>query len=74
MALYEMQEELEKVILVGVSTGDNDDTRQSLDELGDLVKTAGAGVVGKVIQNREAMHPGTYVGKGKIEEIKELLW
>lgn len=74
MALYEMQEELEKVILVGVSTGDNDDTRESLDELGDLVKTAGAEVVGKVIQNREAMHPGTYVGKGKIEEIKELLW
>ena len=74
MALYEMQEELEKVILVGVSTGDNDDTRQSLEELGDLVKTAGAQVVGKVIQNREAMHPGTYVGKGKIEEIKELLW
>lgn len=74
MALYEMQEELEKAILVGVSTGDNDDTRQSLDELGDLVKTAGAEVVGKVIQNREAMHPGTYVGKGKIEEIKELLW
>ena len=74
MALYEMQEELEKVILVGVSTGDNDDTRESLDELGDLVKTAGAEVVGKVIQNREAMHPGTYVGKGKIKEIKELLW
>ena len=74
MALYEMQEELEKAILVGVSTGDNDDTRQSLDELGDLVKTAGAEVVGKVIQNREAMHPGTYVGQGKIEEIKELLW
>lgn len=74
MALYEMQEELEKVILVGVSTGDHDDTEQSLDELGDLVKTAGAEVVAKVIQNREAMHPGTYVGKGKIEEIKELLW
>ena len=74
MALYEMQEALEKVILVGVSTGDNDDTRESLDELGDLVKTAGAEVVGKVIQNREAMHPGTYVGKGKIEEIKELIW
>lgn len=74
MALYEMQEELEKVILVGVSTGDHDDTRASLDELGDLVKTAGALVVGMVIQNREAMHPGTYVGKGKMEEIKELLW
>lgn len=74
MALYDLKEEQERVILVGVSTGDHDDTEQSLDELGDLVKTAGALAVGKVIQNREAMHPGTYVGKGKIDEIKELLW
>ena len=74
MALYDLKEEQERVILVGVSTGDHDDTEQSLDELGDLVKTAGAVPVGKVIQNREAMHPGIYVGKGKIEEIKELLW
>ena len=74
MALYDLKEEQERVILVGVSTGDHDDTEQSLDELGDLVKTAGAVPAGKVIQNREAMHPGTYVGKGKIEEIKELLW
>lgn len=74
MVLYDLKEEQERVILVGVSTGDHDDTEQSLDELGDLVKTAGAVPVGKVIQNREAMHPGTYVGKGKIEEIKELLW
>lgn len=74
MALYETQEKIEKVILVGVSTGDNDDTRESLEELGDLVKTAGAEVVQMVIQNREAMHPGTYVGKGKIEELKELIW
>lgn len=74
MAIYEMKEEIEKVILVGVSTSDHDDTEASLDELGDLVKTAGAEVVGRVIQNRESMHPGTYVGKGKIEEIRELLW
>ena len=74
MALYDLKEEQERVILVGVSTGDHDDTEQSLDELGDLVKTAGALAVGKVIQKREAMHPGTYVGKGKIDEIKELLW
>ena len=74
MALYDLKEEQERVILVGVSTGDHDDTEQSLDELGDLVKTVGALAVGKVIQNREAMHPGTYVGKGKIDEIKELLW
>ena len=74
MALYETQEKIEKVILVGVSTGDNDDTRESLEELGDLVKTAGAEVVQMVIQNREAMHAGTWGGKGKIEELKELIW
>ena len=74
MALYEIKEEKERVILVGVSTRENDDTEDSLDELKDLVKTAGAEAVGRVIQRRELVHPGTYVGKGKIEEIRELLW
>lgn len=74
MAVYEMGEVKEKVILVGVSTGDGDDIEQSLDELKDLVKTAGAETVGRVIQRRENIHPGTYVGKGKIDEIKELIW
>ena len=41
MALYEIKEEKERVILVGVSTRENDDTEDSLDELKDLVKTAG---------------------------------
>lgn len=70
--LYEIQEEEEKVILVGVSEQDEDDTAESLDELDELVKTAGAITVAKVIQNREKAHPGTYVGKGKIEEIANL--
>lgn len=74
MALYDMREETEKVILVGVSVEDHDDTEQSLNELRELVKTAGAEEVGRVIQNREQIHPVTYVGKGKLEEIKELLW
>lgn len=74
MTFYEMGEVQEKVILVGVSTGDGDDIEQSLDELKDLVKTAGAETVGRVIQRRENIHPGTYVGKGKIDEIKELIW
>ena len=64
--------ELEKVILIGVSTSDGDDTVQSLEELEDLVKTAGAEAVSKVIQNREAVHPGTYIGTGKIDEVREL--
>ena len=57
-----------------VSTGEDDDTAASVDELEELASTAGAVTVGKVIQNRENVHPGTYLGKGKIEEVKELLW
>ena len=52
MALYEMTEAAEKVILVGVSAGDHDDTEQSLNELSELVKTAGAEAVGRIIQKR----------------------
>ena len=74
MAIYEIKDEQEKLILVGVASSANDDTEQSLDELCDLVDTAGGVVVGRVIQRREMIHPATYVGKGKIEEIKELLW
>lgn len=70
--LIDTKEIEEKVILVAVSTSDNDDTEESLDELNELVKTVGAVTVGRVIQNREAVHSGTYVGKGKIDEIREL--
>ena len=65
---------LEKLILVGVQTGTSFDMEVSLDELQELVRTAGAVTVGRVIQNRESVHPGTYIGKGKIDEVKELLW
>ncbi len=71
--MIENKVEKERVILVGVCVSDGDDTEVSLKELGELVKTAGAETVGTVIQNREAVHPGTYVGKGKIEEIGMLL-
>ena len=72
--LIELKEEEERVILAAVSTGDGDDTGASVDELSELASTAGAVTVGKVIQNRESVHPGTYLGKGKIEEVKELIW
>lgn len=74
MSGYDLAEKEERVILVGIRTGEHDDTERSLDELKDLVKTAKATAVARVIQNREAVHPGTYVGKGKMEEIRELLW
>lgn len=72
--MIELAKETERVILVGVSTSDQDDTWMSLDELKDLADTAGAVTVGRVVQNREQAHPATYIGKGKIEELKELLW
>lgn len=70
MELYELKEEQERVILVGVQTREGDDTQDSLDELKDLVKTAGAETVGMMIQSREAIHPGYYAGTGKLEEIR----
>ena len=74
MQLYDLTETKERVILVGVQADDNEDTEKSLDELEELAQTAGAETVGRIIQNREQIHPGTYVGKGKLDEIKNLLW
>lgn len=65
------EEEKERVLLVGVSEQDGDDTEDSIKELAELARTAGAEVVGTLVQNRERVHPGTYVGKGKVEEIRE---
>lgn len=71
--MYETEEQQERIVLVAVATADEDDTIQSLDELEELGQTAGAVTVAKVIQNRERFHPGTYIGKGKIEEVRELV-
>jgi len=71
---FEMAEEVEKLILLSVKLQEDDDTEESLDELAELVRTAGGESVGKVIQNREKVHPRTYIGKGKIEEVKEMIW
>ena len=63
----------ERVVLIGVSEQDGDDAEDSVEELKELVKTAGATVVGTLIQKREKIHPGTYVGTGKVAEIAELV-
>ncbi len=72
--LYDLAENAERVILVGVSLSDGQDMDKSLDELEELATTAGAVTVGRMIQNRELVHPGTYLGKGKIQELKDLIW
>ena len=71
--LFDTSEQKERIIVVGVATSDNDDTEKSLDELIELGQTAGVETVAKVIQNREKIHPGTYIGKGKIEEVRQLV-
>lgn len=73
MQLYDFKEIEERVILIGVQTEAGENVEASLDELEELAQTAGALTVGKVIQNREAVHPGTYIGKGKIQEVRSLL-
>lgn len=72
--MYDMEQIEEKVILAGVDTGDGEAAQRSLDELAELAKTAGAKVVGRLIQARESAHPATYVGKGKLLELKALIW
>ena len=70
--LISTEEKKEKFILVAVSISGEKETQSSLDELDELVYTAGAISVGRLIQNRERIHAVTYLGKGKLEELKEM--
>ena len=72
--MYETEHIEERVILVGIDTGSTELAQRSLDELAELAKTAGAQVSGRLLQARESAHPGTYVGKGKLLELKDILW
>lgn len=71
--MYENEQKVERMILAAVCCGDENDTRASLRELAALAETAGACVVGTAIQNRDYPDPGTYMGSGKIEEIREMV-
>ena len=72
--IFETEEKREQVVLVAVDAGENPaDAEASLDELQELAETAGATAVGRLIQRREAFHPGTYIGKGKIGELSLLV-
>ena len=65
----------ERAVLVEVIThddGDLDGHRDRLEELHRLADTAGAEIVATMTQRRQSIHPGTYVGKGKVEELKAL--
>jgi len=68
-----MTEISEKVILVGIQTGNGEDAQKSIEELKELARTAGAESVGEIIQARDFPHPATYLGAGKIEELRTLI-
>jgi len=74
MPLYDLEDIKEYLILVGVQMDENNNVEESLDELEELVRTAGASAAGRLIQKREAIHPATYIGKGKLEELRELIY
>lgn len=71
--MHDIKEMEERVILLSVEEHPEDDTQACLDELAELAKTAGAVVVGQMIQRREKIHPGTYIGKGKVLELLEYI-
>lgn len=71
--LYDLKKEQERVVLVAVSVGDEVSIQDSLDELEELVKTAGAEAVGRFVQNRQMIDIATYIGSGKVAELREVL-
>ncbi|MBO4592489.1 MAG: GTPase HflX [Eubacterium sp.] len=74
--LYENKEAIEKVILVAVCADgmDEHDVMNSLDELAELAETAGAEVVGRMVQNLPHFNTATYIGSGKVEELREMIY
>lgn len=74
--IYDTEQERERVVLIAVDISQNNDSTDvdiSLDELEELAETAGAVTVGRLVQKRDAIHPGTYIGKGKMEELRMLV-
>ncbi len=68
MEMYENKQEQEKALLVSVDIGEFD-AEVSIDELEELAHTAGAVVIGKIIQKKERPEAATFVGAGKLAEI-----
>ena len=64
---------IEKTILFAADLDDGQQVNDNLDELEELVKTAGAVVVGRLIQKKERIDNATYLGSGKVEELALLV-
>lgn len=70
-----MEDKKEKIIIAGIHTGSadriSDTTDESVAELEELIKTAGGETAGILIQNKSEIDSGTYLGSGKLEELKD---
>jgi GTPase len=65
---------LERVVLVGVwTTGGEEDAVNSLSELRALAETAGSEVLDALYQRRERPDPATYIGRGKVDEVRDVV-
>lgn len=71
--MYNTDEIIEKIILISVDPDDGQDIDANLDELEELIKTAGGVVVGRMIQKKESVDKATYIGSGKTLELKALV-
>lgn len=71
--MIETAEKKERFILAAASDEDREDVERSLDELSDLLDTDGGEEAGRILQLRERWDKRTYLGKGKIEELAELV-
>ena len=72
--MFDNEELVEKVVLFCVDLDNGEDVEVNLKELEELVKTANAVVVGKLIQKKENIDKATYLGSGKVDELKELVF
>lgn len=71
--MFETDKSIEKFILIAVDLDNGEDITINLDELEELVNTAGAVSVGRLVQKKEHIEKGTYLGSGKLEELRELI-
>jgi GTP-binding protein HflX len=71
--MYENREVKEKFILIAVDLDDGQDVEVNLDELEELVNTAGADVCGRMVQKKDGIDKATYLGSGKVDELAEFI-
>jgi GTP-binding protein HflX len=73
VSMYENREVKEKFILIAVDLDDGQDVEVNLDELEELVNTAGADVCGRMVQKKDGIDKATYLGSGKVDELAEFI-